>query len=175
MNKLLLVAAAGLGIAALSSPASAADGTINISGKINASTCSVNAADKNLTVQLPWVAASAFSGAGSVAGTKAFAIHLTCTGAANVNAYFEQSANIDAVSNNLKIASGGSNASGIQVRLMNSDQQQILLSDSSNSQKVSTAAAGPITLNYWAQYVATGPTVGAGDVTTSITYNVQYN
>lgn len=176
MNKLLLVAAAGLSIAALSSPASAADGTITINGKIVASTCSVNTADKNLTVTLPTVGANTLAGIGSTAGNRAFAIRLTCTGAtSSVGLYFEPGTNIDASTNNLKIATGGTNATGVQVRLLNADLSPITLSDSANSQRISATVAGPNVLNYYAQYISTAATVGAGDVTTSVTYNLQYN
>ena len=81
MNKTLLSAAliAGFGIAAFAPQAArASDGTITFNGKVLSSTCTVsNASGGIVTVTLPDVPYTAFTGTGSTAGLKAFSLNLT--------------------------------------------------------------------------------------------------
>ncbi len=170
MNKLLLVAAAGLSIAALSSPASATDGTITITGTVQASTCTVNSGGA-VAVLLPSVATTSLAANGATAGLKAFTIGLTCSAAGNATAYFEAGPNID-TSGRLK---NNGTAGNVQVQLLNSTSGVINLANGSTLQNnpLTPVASGANNLNYFAQYYATGAAT-AGSVSTSVVYTMQY-
>lgn len=172
MNKLLLVAAAGLSVAALSSPASAADGTINITGTVQSASCTVAAGSSSIAVALPPVSASALSAANSVAGLKAFQIALTgCTAGVPATAYFEAGPNIDPSG---RLKNNGA-ATNVQVQLLNAGSTAINLAGASGAQSGTTITLvnGNNTLNYFAQYYSLGGAT-AGSVTTSVTYTMQY-
>lgn len=172
MNKLLLVAAAGLGIAALSSPASAADGTISISGTVNAATCTVNGGG-NVTVTLPTVSTTALTAAGVTAGATAFSIQLSGCTVGVARAYFEPGSTIDPASGRLNNTGSATN---VQVQLLNSNLSAINLAGGSiatqGSNSIATVA-GANNLNYYARYYATDA-VGAGGVATSVNYTIVY-
>jgi len=69
--------------AVISCAALAAEGTINFTGSIIDTACTVDAASANQTVKLGTVAASSFSSAGATAGVARFSINLTgCPAAA---------------------------------------------------------------------------------------------
>ncbi|MDQ8024313.1 MAG: fimbrial protein, partial [Moraxellaceae bacterium] len=158
-------------IAALSSPASAADGTITITGTVQAATCTVSNGGA-VAVALPTVSTSALSTSGTVAGTKAFQIGLTACTVGPATAYFEAGPNIDTTTGRLK---NNGTATNVQVQLLNSAGNAINLAGASGSQNGTsiTLVAGANNLNYSAQYYATGAAT-AGSVTTSVVYTMQY-
>ncbi|HEY5805266.1 MAG TPA: fimbrial protein [Lysobacter sp.] len=173
MNKLLLVAAAGLSIAALSSPASAADGTVTITGTVSTVTCSINAGTPNIAVTLPTVPTTSLKVSGDTAGSQTFNIALTGCGAlTKATGYFEPGANTDFTTGNLK---NNGTASNVQVRVLNADLTPITMGASLATQgsKQITLASGAGNLGYVAQYIATG-LGGAGTVTTNVQYTVVY-
>ena len=187
MTKTLLSAAliAGLGIAAFAPQAAhAVDGTINISGKITGSTCTISnstgTGTSTFTVTLPTVATSALSTLGAVAGTTPFSINLSgCTflAAGNVSTYFEPSSANVLADGNLKNTAA---TNGVEVRLLNDGLTPIALNQPSGSQNSSTAAVTTsgtsATLKYFAQYIAPGAagSVSGGAVTAQVQYSVTY-
>lgn len=168
---------AALGFAALApNQASAADGTINITGTVNASTCKINGGSSPVTVNvaLPTVSTTALNASGAVAGRTAFALNLSaCTAGTKAQAFFEPGSTIMA-DGNLKNASG--TATGVEVQLLNSNFSNINLAGTSStqaSQQITTDSSGNGALNYYAQYFATGA-AGAGTVSTSVQFTMLY-
>ncbi|SFS17317.1 major type 1 subunit fimbrin (pilin) [Dyella sp. OK004] len=178
MTKTLITTAliAAFGFAALApNSASAADGTINITGTVNASTCKINggASPATINVALPTVSTTSLSAAGAVAGRTAFALNLTnCGSLTKAQTFFEPGPTIMA-DGNLKNASG--TATGVEVQLLNSDFSNINLAGTSTTQasQQTTLTTGAGNLNYYAQYFATAA-AGAGTVSTSVQFTMLY-
>lgn len=186
MSKTLFSAAliAGFGIAALApTAASASDGLITISGKVTGATCTVKVnGSASPTVTLPTVQTSALNAAvNTTAGFTAVKFVLSgCSAGTSPNAsstvvpYFEQGPNTDA---NGYLTNKGS-ATGVAV-ILSKDATlggKIDLSQPAGTQgtTAATLTSNP-TFTYYAGYVSTSTTVGAGDVNTSVQYSLSYN
>ncbi|MGR2679644.1 fimbrial protein [Chromobacterium haemolyticum] len=171
MKKLVTVLAAGLSFYATG--ALAADGTITINGNIVANTCTINSTGgASFTVTLPTVGVSSLATAGQTAGSTPFSINLSNCPATLKNAvtHFEIGPTVDAATGNLKNAGAATN---VEVQLLNNTLQAINLANNTNSQIV-PISSGTATLNYYAQYIATGGAAGAGAVNTSVQYSMTY-
>jgi major type 1 subunit fimbrin (pilin) len=174
-NVLATALIAALGFAALApNQASAADGTINITGSVNASTCKINGANSPATVNvtLPTVSTTSLSAAGTTAGRTAFALALSnCGSLTKAQTFFEPGPTIMADGN---LKNGGS-ATGVEVQLLNSDFSAINLAGTASTQNSQQVAltSGTGNLNYYAQYFATAA-AGAGNVTTSVQFTMLY-
>lgn len=157
--------------------AAAADGTITFTGNVTAQTCTINGggANNNFTVALPTVSASSLAAAGQTAGRTPFKIALTaCTPATGtVHTFFEPGPTTDLATGNLIVATGG--ASNVEIGLLNSNFSAIKAGAADASQNSQTAAitAGSATLNYYAQYTATGAAT-AGAANSSVMYTLSY-
>jgi major type 1 subunit fimbrin (pilin) len=180
ISRTKLISAAILASAALTSQfAFAADGTITITGTVTAQTCTINgngSGSNNFTVPLISVSASSLPSAGTPAGATPFNIALSaCTPASgNVHTFFEPGPTVDTATGNLIIATGG--ATNVEIQLLNGDSTPIKLGvvdTSQNSKSVAISAGGTATLNYIAQYIATGAAT-PGAVSTSVMYTMVY-
>ncbi|TCG06053.1 fimbrial protein [Paraburkholderia steynii] len=183
-KRILSTAAFGL-MALLSAAAQAADGTITITGSVTDTTCSINgtasgtAAD--VAVVLPTVQAGSLAAAGATAGISNLGdIRLAlsgCSGAATkAVARFENGPTVDQSSGYLTNQASASPAQNVQVRLLNANTQPINILTGGNNTLASNGATitgGAATLNYFAQYYATGK-AQPGNVNTSIQYTMQY-
>jgi len=172
---LLLVAAS----AAVSSTAYAANGTIDFRGNVIASTCSVDGGS-DLIVPLPPVSTTALADVGSVAGRSAFSLALTgcAVGDENpvkVGVIFENGTNVDQSSGRLTIDSGDKAATGVQINVLDSQQNLIPVGapTSANTEMVAIDADGKAKLNYFAEYYAAGA-VKAGNVASRVEYSLIY-
>ena len=177
-NLLATALAVACGALALASTANAAtDGTISITGKVIAPTCSVsNATAGNLSVNLPTVLTSAFSGSvGSTTGATPFDLALTgCPtnpSGVQVAAQFSGTG-INATDGNLtNTAASGSN---VEVQLTNSAGTAINLNTTPTPVAATIDASGNATLNYQAQYYAAVAAVTGGAVQASVQYTLTY-
>lgn len=159
-------------------PALAADGTISFTGSITDATCDVkvNNTSANGSVTLPAVPKSNLPNSGNVAGATMFTLNLSgCTTGNTVNAYFETGSTVDSVTGNL-INSG--TAGNVQVQLLTGSGTPIAVGNSGQATTTSLVTTDSPsvtsgTLNYMAQYYATGAAT-AGSVTTSVTYSLTY-
>lgn len=183
MRTKLLSAFLIVGAATASQVAFAVDGTITFTGKVTAQTCTISGGtgtSADFTVTLPTVAASALSTAGATALNVPFRIALSdCTPAAGatVHAYFEPSSFIDSTTNNVKPDETVAGfATNVQIRLLNQQGEQILLgkADADQNSPTVTLRDGKGTLNFAAQYYATGAAT-AGTVNTKLQYTLIYN
>lgn len=173
------------GAMAIAPTAFAADsGTITINGQVLNSTCSVNGTTPNLTVTLPDVQKSALPASGAYAASaKAFTLNLTgCPVNATpvqVGAQF-YSLNADAsVTGGLKNTTGAGYATGVDVQLLDGSSTALAIGSAAPAgnanvtDQVAVSGTGTATLNYSAQYYVAG-TVGAGTVSTSVQYVINY-
>ncbi|MEB8290185.1 type 1 fimbrial protein [Klebsiella michiganensis] len=167
---------------AFTTSALAVDGTITINGKITDTTCtiSVDGGSKDATVTLPTVSASTLSANGQTAGATPFKISLSdCSGTSmnTASTYFEPGAYVDNVTGRLNIDTTASDAAtNVQVELLNAERNAIVAGASvANGQNDIPVdiSGGSGTLNYFAQYHATGA-AGAGSVTTQVDYTMVY-
>lgn len=180
--KTALSALALVATSAVTASAFAVDGTITINGKITDTTCtiSVDGGSNDATVTLPTVSASALNAAGQTAGATPFNISLSnCTGSIlnMASTYFEPGTYVDSETGRLNIdttAAGAAN--NVQVELLNADMNAIVagasVTNGQNDVPVDISA-GSGTLNYYAQYYATGVST-AGTVTTQVDYTMTY-
>ncbi|KVT47654.1 fimbrial protein [Burkholderia ubonensis] len=177
--------AAAVAVFASMSPAMAADGEIAFNGKVLSTTCTISAGGgatggKNLTVKLPSVSAGALAAAGDVAGRTPFSIQLSgCTGdSTKVSTVFESGSTVDSASGRLNLVSAGADdtvAANVQINLLNESQQPIkagLAGSQQNSQVVALTDGGA-TLNYFAEYYATGKAT-AGSANSRVQYSLDY-
>ncbi|MGC1549125.1 MAG: fimbrial protein [Rhodanobacter sp.] len=183
MNKTLLTTAliAGLSVAAVANAATpVSSGTITINGTVVASTCSVsiNGGTASPTIQLSPVVNTMLTAVGSATGWQPVSIALSgCTamsGFTTVFPYFTGT-NIDTSSGYLK---NTGSATGVEIALSNgqSTTNALTLQNGSNAQNAGTQllSATTPTFSYYAGYVATAIPVGAGGVTTTVQYNLNY-
>lgn len=183
------ILATSLMFAAMSPAAFAADGTITFNGRVSAQTCTIsgNGGGRNFTVTLPPVSSSTLATANNVAGRTPFNIRLTaCTpNTGNVAVYFEPGATVDLGTGRLintvvtAPASGTTPAvtaaTNVQIGLLNANLTNIAVGSAFASQRTQQVAiaSGAATLQYFAQYVATGAAT-AGTLSTSVMYSVVY-
>jgi major type 1 subunit fimbrin (pilin) len=113
--------------------------------------------------------------ASATAGRTPFNIALSaCTpSTGNVSTYFEPGSTTDGSTGNLVVATGG--ATNVQIQLLNQDATPIKAGFAQASQNSQTTAlnTGAATLNYFAQYFATGATT-AGAANSSVNYTISY-
>jgi type 1 fimbria pilin len=149
---------------------------------ITVPTCTVTAGN-NQTVSLPTVDASQLSSNGKVAGTTPFNIVVSgCPDGVSVATNTFSGGSVDTNTGNLKnttsTANGG--ARNVEVQVLNGPGTTatgpIIFGKSSASTQNSgtfNIVDNAVTLNYYAQYYATGA-VGAGAVTATINYTISY-
>ncbi|MGU3414495.1 fimbrial protein [Enterobacteriaceae bacterium C23F] len=167
---------------AFAASAFAVDGTITINGKITDTTCtiSVDGGSNDATVTLPTVSSSTLTAAGQTAGATPFNISLSnCSGTSlnTASTYFEPGAYVDSTTGRLNIDSTAADAAtNVQVELLNADRNAIVagasVANGQNDVPVDISG-GNGTLNYYAQYYATGAST-AGSVTTQVDYTMTY-
>lgn len=173
MNKTLLATTlvAVIAAAAFAPTAQAANtGTITISGKVLADTCTI-AVNGGATVALPTVMTNSLSTVGSNAGSTPFTIALSGCDANTTSAAMSFSgANIDAGTGNLKnTVTGGSN---VQVQLLNG-ASVINASTNANAPTITvTSGSGSVAMN--ARYVAATAAATAGMVASTVSFTLSY-
>lgn len=182
--------AASLVLGAVSPAAFASDGTITFTGRITGQTCTItgNGAAADFTVPLPTVGTGTLNADGNTAGRTPFNIQLSACNpnTGNVAVFFESGANADMATGRLRnaavnVPAEGDNpavnaATNVQVGVLNADLTPVAIGNAyaaQNSQSVALAA-GAATLQYYAQYVATGGAATAGPITTTTQYSIVY-
>ncbi|MGO4329772.1 fimbrial protein [Cupriavidus sp. 2TAF22] len=163
--------------AAFAPAAHAADGTIEFTGSVVATTCTINGGGgaNMMTVALPPVSTSALSQPGAVAGRTPFTIKLDgCAGSSTkVATAFEAGSTVNS-EGRLTVDAGG--ASGVDIRLLNASYNPIKAGAAQNDQNspaVDLVTGGITTLHYYAEYVSTG-TVQAGAANSRVQYSLVY-
>ncbi|MGQ7247853.1 fimbrial protein [Halomonas sp. V046] len=172
---LLAIAATSL----LSTFAESSDGTIKFTGKIVAANCTIPTSET--TVSLPTVSTSAFSGAGSRAGQKAFTIPLTCTpvtgGADNTVSirFVGDGTQVDPATGLFKL-DAASTATNVGIAVYDANDGLVKAADNDSTPAVAMLAGDAktiIPLTAW--YQATAAAVTAGSVNASGTVELVYH
>lgn len=197
MKKLLLTAAlvASLGVAGLASAATAVvDGTINFTGAVTGSTCTVNvngAGASTGTVTLPTVQSSDLSAAGNTTGLTSFTIALSnCTvattgpGKTTVVPYFLPGANTQTdgnLSNATTTGAGGAGNVEIFISKDTTYTNKLNLNagpgtggTGQGAVPAAFSASSAPTFTYYAGYYAATAAVTAGTVSTAVQFNLNY-
>ncbi|WP_456310620.1 fimbrial protein [Serratia proteamaculans] len=156
-------------------------GKVTFNGKLIAETCQLEDGMDNIMVTLPTLSTQTLAAAGATGGSKVFEIKVKgCDKSIKkVAAHFEAigSTGVDSKTGNLenKAVTVGEDkpATGVQIRLYNSDaeQNQLLLGDTGESFDVATA--GTATMRYYGGYYATAKTT-PGLVTATAIYTLSY-
>lgn len=161
-------------VATVSTPANAADGTVNFTGLVVDQTCKITNTSQNVT--LPWVFSSALLSSGATAGNTPFSIQITgCASALQqVSATFG-GGSINSTTGNLTTTG---TATQVELRLLNaSDSSPIALNQTSaalQNSKPATLSGGGATLNYIAQYIAPQGNATAGTVASNVEFTMTY-
>lgn len=157
----------------------AADGTINITGKIVDNTCKVST--PTINVNLPTISQQTLQTAGSTAGRTPFQISLgQCKSAGSIATYFEPGPTVDYLTGRLNNTSADSPAKNVQVQILGDNNQviPILATDQTkaqtDSQWVAIPQGGQADLEYYAEYFSAAGGVTAGNVSTSVQYTIIY-
>ncbi|AOY02229.1 fimbrial protein [Jeongeupia sp. USM3] len=177
-EKFLLAASIAAAFGISSSLVQASDGTITVSGSVNAGTCVIGGAGADQTVALPSIGTTALAAVADTAGATPFSIALTgCGILKSVHAHFEPSDKTNdqgRLKPKFKLLSG---ASGIELEILNGDGSLIKLneaSDAQNSKSVISGVDGSATMKYIARYYRSG-TLKASNVNASLQYSVAYD
>ncbi|ABE37018.1 fimbrial family protein [Paraburkholderia xenovorans LB400] len=166
---------------ALSSSAQASDGVITFNGKVVDQTCNVavNGGPATSTVTLPTVATGLLVNS-QTAGDTDFTVAVSgCTGAARpaaVRTFFEAGPTLDTANDYTLLNTAGTPAKNVRVQLAYADGSGLKVGDSSQHSATAVATdSGGATMHYIARYYKVGSGApGAGDVTSSVTYSIEY-
>lgn len=176
MNKTLLSAAlvAVTAATAFAPTAQAADGTINITGKVMNTSCTVAITGTNgQTVVLPPVLKSALATANATAGDTSFNVGLSgCDPIATSATMKFSGSNINS-NGNLTNATGPTYSSA-QVRLLNGSSAVINTFSQSNAPVIAIQSDGTGSVAMKAQYFAAAANTTAGLVSTSVDFTLTY-
>lgn len=173
MKKIILFAAV-LAATGIGGTASAADGTVNFTGTIRDTACTVDTASANQTVNLGTIAATSFTTAGSTASAARFTINLTGCPAAVTSANIRFDGPLASGNSSLLALSSGQTATGVGVGIYQQDSAT-LISMARPSASVTLSSTGTNALNFIAKYVSTAATVGAGSANAVASFTVAYN
>lgn len=154
--------------------ASAADGTINFTGSITDTACTVDAASATQTVNMGDIATNSFGSAGATASSTRFTINLSGCPAAATSASVRFDGPLNSSNSKLLALSSGQTATNIGVGFYEQDSNT-LIPVGSASAPVKLSAASTNALNFIAKYVSTAATVGAGSANAAATFTVAYN
>lgn len=173
MKKIALITAT-LAAASISNLSTAADGTVNFTGTIRDTACTVDTASANQTVNLGTVAATSFGSSGATASSSRFTINLTGCPAAVTSANIRFDGPLASGNSNLLALSSGQTATNVGVGIYQQDSTT-LIPVGTASAPVTLSSTGTNALNFIAKYVSTASTVGAGSANAVATFTVAYN
>jgi major type 1 subunit fimbrin (pilin) len=170
--KKIFVLSAVITISSLSTVANASDGTINVTGTISDSTCTINTSSVSIPVDFGTVSSKAFTGVGSTAGIEPIKINFDSCPASITSAAVSFDGTSDAVNSDLFALTSASPATGVAVGLYEADGTTEIPYGSTSKSAPLTTAGG--TLSYFAKYVQTATPVAAGSADTVINFTVKY-
>lgn len=160
--------------ALISSAAFAADGTINFTGSVTDTACTVDTASANQTVNLGTVAASSFTAAGSTAAAARFSINLTNCPAAAKTASVRFDGLTASGNSSILSLNTGQTAKNLGVGLYQQDSSA-LIPIGSSTPSVTLTTTGTNTLTFIAKYYAISTPVGVGTANATAAFTVTYN
>lgn len=172
MKKIALISAI-LSLSALQT-ANAADGVINFTGNITGTACVVEPSAIAQPVDLGTVSTAAFAGGtGATAASKRFNIVLKSCPASVTTAKVRFDGTTNSANPSILSLSSGQTATNVGVALYEQDNAT-LIPVGSTSASVTLLEDVDNTLTYFAKYMSTGTTVGAGTANSSTSFTVTY-
>ncbi|EHP41770.1 minor fimbrial subunit HifD [Cupriavidus basilensis OR16] len=180
-TKILAIALATAGLMTAAGSAQAADGQIDFTGSVIASTCKINGGTNNLAVPMPSVSTSALSKAGATGGRTPFVLNLTgCAvtkdAPTKVSVSFENGPSVNVDTGRLKLQ-GTDAAENVEIALLNDAFAPIKVgaaTGTQNSQVVTIdGTSGTAKMSYAAEYIATGVAT-AGKANSFVQYTMVY-
>jgi len=167
------------------------DGTVNFTGTITDTTCTVTTGAANQAVTLPAVSVNTVKGTTTttpVALTPFNIAMSNCSGSARASttAFFEPGSTIDSSTGMLTNSAASGGATNVEIGIFNTDRSLVALNSASGSQnvkQVTLTGSGPAsgaftnysgTARFLAGYVANGGAPTAGSISTSVNYTIVY-
>lgn len=154
--------------------ANAADGTLNITGTVIATGCTVDAASIAAPVALGDLQASAFTAVGDISEKKDITINLTECPVTQSGVMMTATGATDATNSELLGLSGDSVATGLGIALYNKGGALIPMNSASVAAPID-AETGVATINLEAAAMATSASVTGGDFTATTNFTLTYN
>ncbi|MES2250255.1 MAG: fimbrial protein [Pseudomonadota bacterium] len=176
MNKNLIsiAAAATLGLLTLAPAAHAADGQIDFTGSVTASSCTINEGAPSFTVTLPPVSTKALDAIGKTAGRVPVSISLSnCTAGSKVRAHFESGLATNGAG---RLTTDVGGADNVELQLLNEGMDVVKAGAAEGTQNtvfVPVSGTGTADLKYYVEYYSTGA-AGAGAVKSRVGYTIAY-
>ncbi|MGX5022271.1 fimbrial protein [Enterobacter sp. UPMP2060] len=146
----------------------ASDGTINFTGNITDTSCTISTSD--VTVDFGTIAASSFTAKGDTAAGRSF--QLTLTNCPYESATVRFDGNADPEGKLFLIDSGTGKASAVGIALYDVNNQQVLPNTPSSAYVLSKTAAN--TLNFTAKLQSTAATVNSGNISATSNFTIVY-
>lgn len=146
------------------------DAVIRLTNTLTFTAPACQVSTTSVNVVLPAVTTGAFSGPNSVAGTTPFQIGMTCSSGAVVKITLDTANPVPGKTGVIAPSVGG--ASGIGVQLMDSSGTTAV--NFGVPKVIGATPNGALSVNYFARYVQTGSTVGAGLVSATATFTLSY-
>ncbi|MFC6338801.1 type 1 fimbrial protein [Pseudomonas sp. CCM 7891] len=187
MKKQILAMALLATYSLVTSSAIAANGTINISGLISGTTCTISGgtggnpgSGANFPVVLDRVQTSALGENGATAASKPFFIYVggtgtTCPNGTKVAVLYEASSPaINPATGNLRNTATATPADKVEVQIVDAAANTPMDLRSGQNSTIATVTGGLATLPFAARYIATGGAATAGIVSTSVQYSVTF-
>lgn len=166
-----------MALASASSYLYASDGTINFTGEVLETACSVNfGSDNKLNVTLGKISKNSFASAGETSAATKFTIKLKSCPESLKSATVKFDGKVDPVNNSYLALTGGDNvAEGIAVALYDSSQN--LLPMMTSSDNYTLTADSENSLDFYARYILTSDplSVKAGSANATSTFSIIYN
>lgn len=163
----------------------ASDGTINFSGGISSTTCTIAVNGETAgttTVTLPTISATGMNTVGATRGATALNFALTNCSSAVVTTATAASAAI-AFQGGAGIAGGNvlnthipaaTAARGVVLQIKNSNNEAVVIGNAPTSSDYSPLVGGGMTKSYTVQYLTTSIPVEAGNFAGAVTYSISY-
>ena len=154
----------------------AADSTINIKGNVKDNTCAVAPGSQNQVVDLLVNAVRQLHSAGETTPTVPFSLELTPCGTA-VTAVKVGFVGIADINNKalLALESGGSNASGVGIQILDSTRSPLALNAGTNNISWTPLVAGQSnTLRFYARLMASQLPIVAGHIRATATFTLEF-
>lgn len=172
-HKALLLATMITGLQ-LANMAHAADGTIQFTGNIIDTACTVTTESQNQTVNLGNVATTAFPSAGATAAPSRFSIVLTDCPSSVASASVRFDGTGDANNSQILALNNGQTAKNVGVAIYEQNSTT-LIPLASDSQQVTLTPEIANELTYIAKYYATAYPVEAGTANATTAFTITYN
>lgn len=166
-NSALVAMVVSLGFA---SAAFAADGTINFTGKITDTACTVSSDSITTPVALGTVSSKAFSGSGTTAAATKFTINIASCPDTVTSASVRFDGTPNTANNKVLAVTGG--ATNVGIGIYEADSSTLI--PLQNNSKAQALVTGTNQLSYIAKYYAVADGVTAGDANATATFTITY-